>query len=222
MLYSPASLSAVIDTGRVESYATSLVYAGRPLQSNTDYNWTVTWWDAQGRCSGPSDAGVFHTALLGGDRDWSGVPWIAGDGNMLRRDFTLTTPPSAAHAFISGLGWFQLFVNGHRVGTDALSVGWTRYDKRDQYATYDVTKLLQAGDNTVGVLLGYGWRNDTAFKPRDGQTVGPYQRMLRMQVLDTTNARLVASDASWGITAGPIVMDSVRHVLCGGSNIEHA
>jgi alpha-L-rhamnosidase len=39
------------------------------------------------------------------------------------------------------------WLNGQRVGDQIFTPGYTTYDKRLQYQVYDVTALLQKGDN---------------------------------------------------------------------------
>src|SRR5205085_818792 len=65
------------------------------------------------------------------------------------------------------LGLYEAFINGQPVGDQWLAPGWTDYHKRLQYQTYDVTKLLRAGDNVLGIKLGDGWYSGT---------VGPWGR----------------------------------------------
>jgi len=65
--------------------------------------------------------------------------------------------PLRARAYIAGLGYYELRLNGRKIGDQVLDPGWTTYDKRVLYAAYDVTDALEAGANAVGILLGQGW-----------------------------------------------------------------
>lgn len=76
---------------------------------------------------------------------------------QLRREFALAGGVRRAVAFVSALGVYELRINGRRVGDHVLAPEWTDYSRRVQYQTYDVTKLLRAGPNAVGILLGDGW-----------------------------------------------------------------
>ena len=62
-----------------------------------------------------------------------------------------------ARLYISALGIYVASINGRRVTDDWLRPGWIDYRKRIQYQTYDVTELIQAGENVLGVALGDGW-----------------------------------------------------------------
>ncbi len=76
---------------------------------------------------------------------------------MLRRTFSLKGPIESARLYVTCHGLYETQINGRRVGDQVLTPGWTTYDKRLQYQTYDVTALVQAGENAIGVTLGDGW-----------------------------------------------------------------
>ena len=66
-------------------------------------------------------------------------------------------PIKRAIVSVTGLGLYELRINGRRVGDHVLAPEWTRYRNRIQYQTYDVTELLREGRNAVGAQLGGGW-----------------------------------------------------------------
>ena len=74
----------------------------------------------------------------------------------LRREFPLDKPVSLARLYATARGVYELYINGNRVGNDVLAPGWTDYDRRVQYQTYDVTDLVREGGNDLEVLLGNG------------------------------------------------------------------
>jgi alpha-L-rhamnosidase len=76
---------------------------------------------------------------------------------MLRRDFVAREPVKRAVLYCAARGFYEVALNGKRVGEDLLSGGYTQYNKRIQYQTYDVTEYLRAGPNVMGAMLGYGW-----------------------------------------------------------------
>src|SRR5689334_10282299 len=78
--------------------------------------------------------------------------------NELRKDFSIPSAVASAHAFVSGLGYYQLFLNGQNVDpTRKLDPAWTTFEKRTLYSTFDVTSVLSVGPNAIGVMLGNGW-----------------------------------------------------------------
>ncbi|CAF4645299.1 unnamed protein product, partial [Rotaria magnacalcarata] len=59
-----------------------------------------------------------------------------------------------------GIGYYELHVNGQPVDPSRkLDVGWTTYQQRTLYVSYDMTKFLTVGANAIGVFLGQGWYN---------------------------------------------------------------
>ncbi len=192
---SPVSAGDAWASGRVTSTKSGqIVYAGRPLESGKTYSWKVRTWDKEGRVSPWSAVASFDTGLF--DRaDWRGT-WIAG-GNQLRKKFPVSGAVKRARAYICGLGYYELRINGRKVGGNVLDPGWTTYDKRVLYVTYDVTPYLRQGQNAVGVMLGNGW-----FKSRI--------LLLQMNVeLEDGSVVSVVSDTTWKGADGPIVEDSI-------------
>lgn len=76
---------------------------------------------------------------------------------VFRKEFELASKPVRAFLHISALGLYEAEMNGRRVGDHILAPEWTDYDVRVQYQTYDVTSMLDAGKNAIGVTLGDGW-----------------------------------------------------------------
>ena len=97
--------------------------------------------------------------------DWK-AKWIARTTDiavkpapLLRREFNIDGHVKKARAYICGLGYYELYLNGKRVGDHILDPGYTRYDRRVLYVTYDVTEMLNSGQNAIGVILGNGFYN---------------------------------------------------------------
>ena len=94
-----------------------------------------------------------------GMKPWGEVGFIeerALPARMLRKEFDVASKPKRAMAYVSGLGLFELYVNGNKIGNQVLSPGLTDYDKHVQYVTFDVTSQLNAGRNAIGLMLGNG------------------------------------------------------------------
>ena len=183
------------DSGRVASPGfTQVAYAGKPLAGDTDYFWKVRFWDKDGKIGPDSAIARFSTGLFSNE-DWKGT-WIGG-ANHLRTEFKLGGPLVRAKAYVCGLGYYELRINGEKVGTHVLDPAWTTYGKRALYVTYDVTRLLQTGANAVGVILGDGWFKSRALRLRIQVELAGGQKMS------------VVSDGSWKAAAGPITADSI-------------
>ncbi|MFN3650627.1 MAG: family 78 glycoside hydrolase catalytic domain [Armatimonadota bacterium] len=229
---SPAQLRAgkadVWDSGRVESAESVQVpYGGRPLRSGERVYWRVRAWDTAGAPSPWSEAAWWEMGLLRPE-DWS-ARWIVrandtppadpyGDdpAPLLRREFTLKAKPARARVYVSGLGYYELRLNGERVGDRVLDPAWTTYSERVFYSVYDVTDRLQRGRNALGAMLGGGWYDPlplplfNRFNPRDVLPVGPMRLVLQLEVEYPDGSReRVVTDDSWKAAEGPVVRNSV-------------
>jgi len=134
---------------------------------------------------------------------------------LLRKTFTLPKPPASARVYICGLGYYELHLNGSKVGDHVLDPAFTRYDRRALYVTYDVTSQLKKGANALGVILGNGWFNMHTRCVWDFDKAPWRDRPALLCQLEITfddgSKTVVASDATWRVTTGPIVFDSIRN-----------
>lgn len=208
------------NSGKVESDRSIQVeYSGKPLQSRTRCWWKVRVWDQSGRVSDWSAPGMWSMGLLHAS-DWAGQ-WISGTTGLndaqavyLRRVVRLRQRPARATATISGLGYYQLYVNGRRVGHHVLDPGFTDYDKRVLYVTYDVTQLLQSGANAVGVILGNGWYHPITpdlFGFQNAPWRQPPKLLFNLEIQFPDGSHdTIASSPAWKWSTGPIVFNCIR------------
>ncbi len=183
------------DSGKVASgESVNVAYAGKALATGRTYYWKVRYWDSGDAASPYSAAARFDTGLLE-SADWH-AQWIGG-ANQFRKEFTLPGRLLRARAYVAGLGYYELRINGRKVGDHLLDPAWTTYDKRVLYAVYDITGRLRPGPNAVGVMLGEGWFKSRALRLRI------HVEMEGGQSVD------VATDTSWKSMPGPIRSDSV-------------
>lgn len=121
---------------------------------------------------------------------------------LVRKEFEIAKKVKRATAYVSGLGLFELYVNGSKIGDQVLSPGLTDYEKRTQYVTFDVTAQLRAGRNTIGLLLG----NGRYHAPRTTRNFGNPKALLQvdMEYEDGSKGQIVGDD-TWKLsTNGPI------------------
>ncbi|HEV7277815.1 MAG TPA: family 78 glycoside hydrolase catalytic domain [Devosiaceae bacterium] len=129
---------------------------------------------------------------------------------FLRKTFTLSSPGGAETLRISALGLYRAFINGRRVGADQLTPGWTSYWDRLSYQTYDVTALLEAGENTLDIWLGDGWYRSRMMWPRNeiintwGDKIGAIA-----ELRDGAGGLIVATDAGWQSGLTPILKSGI-------------
>ncbi len=183
------------DSGKVESDdSTQVAYKGKPLESGHAYDWKVRYWDSGGHASSYSAPAHLEMGLLSPE-EWKGQ-WIGG-ANQLRTELQVPGAVARARAYICGLGYYELRLNGAKVGNNDLDPAFTTYTKRELYSTYDVTPYLRHGANAVGVMLGEGWFGSRAL-------------MFQMNIELADGKRLtISSSTQWKAHNGPIVSDSI-------------
>ncbi len=237
------------DSGKVDSNQSSCVlYDGIPMQSNTTYYWKVRVWDRDGQVSNHSKIAKFHVALLDKD-DWQGK-WI-GSGSpkeprsergyfdsqtdsvtkcievdersrLLRKEFTLDKQIKNAWVYVSGLGYYELSINGKRVGDKVLNPSKTNYREQILYDVYDVTDQLRSGQNAVGIHLGNGWFNPLKkWWSWRMQWFGAKRAIFQLNLeFEDGSVKTFISDKSWKTAPGPVVSSSIYDGEVYDANIE--
>jgi alpha-L-rhamnosidase len=207
------------DSGITKSQQMLVVYDGKvPFAPFTRYYWTVQLWDQDGKKGKPSNVASFETGMIS-MKNWKGY-WIsdAHDQNYkpapyFRKDFNSRGKVKAARAYITAAGLFELTVNGNKVGNHRLDPMYTRFDKRNLYVTFDVTSLIQADGNTIGVLLGNGWYNHQStavwdFHKALWRNRPCFLMNLRLTYQDGT-AETISTGADWKTSGGPVIFNSI-------------
>jgi alpha-L-rhamnosidase len=207
------------DSGKVASSENAQnFYAGTPLTSWQQVFWQVRLWNGAGVASAWSSpatwtAGVMKTS------DWS-AQWITPStaatdvgSTLLRHNFTVK--PGLVRAVISaaGLGQYEMSFNGSRVGTDLISQSWTLYNKTVTYDTYDVTSLLQSGNNAIGFWLGNGMYNIPSSNRYNkiSQSFGPRQACAQLHLLysdGSVQTVATAADGTWKWSTAPVTFNT--------------
>lgn len=209
------------DSGRVASEESiNVIYAGSALESEKTYYWKIRIWDKDEKMSPWSKVAVFEMGLLNPD-DWKGR-WVKGEdygksifsdavrgrseiphGCLLRKKFIIDKEIARARVYVSGLGYYELYINGDKVGDSVLEPGWTDYKKRTLYSTYDVSRYVKKGKNVVGVILGNG-RHIEAYG------YGPPKTILQLNIEFTDGAsKSIVTDESWKSASGPILSNDI-------------
>ena len=153
----PDFTNILMDTGEDANLSSLDVRVTCPLQPRTRYYWRATVCADNGDTA--TNSAWFETAKM--DEPWQGK-WITPDmpkevTPVMRKSFTLEEKPQNARAYMTGLGLYELYINGVKAGDEYLTPNCTAYDKWMQYQTYDITDLLVQGENTIGVMMGNGW-----------------------------------------------------------------
>lgn len=215
-----------------------VIYKGKALKPATTYYWKVQVWDQHKKALAWSKTASFTTGLFS-QTDWKHAQWIGyedmhdtmrilpgvhGNGNklgdkakqrpvtpMFRKAFSIDKPVRSAMVYISGLGQYEMSVNGIRTGESFMAPGWTYYDKTCLYNTYDITRQLQAGNNVVGIVVGNGFHNINRERYRKLVTVFGMPKMISLLKITYTDGTVqtIVSDQSWKTAPSPIIYNSI-------------
>jgi len=227
------------DSGKIDSgQSVNVQYEGSKLKPGKRYFWKVKIWDEDGRESLWSEINWWQTGLFS-EKDWQGARWVSyevldpslrlvpgihGSGDNLgkkamkrpvipqfRKTFTIVKELQSATLFISGLGHYEAYVNGQKVGDSFLTPGWTDYDKTVFYNTYDVTSFLKKDKNVLGAVIGNGFYNINRERYRKLVIAYGYPKLiahLRLQYSDGSS-EIITTDESWRTVPSPITYTSI-------------
>lgn len=238
------------DSGKIESdHSNRVEYAGKKLNSRDECWWQVRVWDINGEVSDWSEVGFWRMGLLN-ELDWKakwiGAPWqgeetlpkpnnpnaelpeqLPPPAPLLRKSFNLEKEIESAVVFVTGLGYFELYLNGEKVGDDVLVPNQTNYGKRPDlinqniplpddfreykvmYLAYDVKNQLQKGKNAIGGILGNGFYNPAKYWAL-GYGTPRFLAQLHVRYADGSE-EIIVSDESWKAAKSPILMDMVYY-----------
>ena len=195
-------------------------YSGRPLKSRRECFWKVKIWTKNTE-SDWSKPAYWSMGLLNKNdwkAKWTGLdrsfPWDSItkmsrlSARYFRKDFKVNREVKKATVYICGLGLYELYINGKKIGNQVLSPSPTDYSKAVKYNTFDVTGNLKKGANAIGAILGNGrfFTMRQNYKPKKWHTFGFPKMLLQLEITFTDGSKeMVASDDSWKVFAdGPI------------------
>jgi alpha-L-rhamnosidase len=185
---------------QTSSHSTGISYEGPELTSRTRYFWKVRIWDSDDIVSNWSEPAFFEMGLLDQsdwNADWVGfTPGWTGRVLYFKRTFSFTKEARKARIYISGLGYYELFINGNRVGDHVLDPAVSDYNKRVYYVTYDVVDYLEK-ENALVVKLGPGWYG-----------IPKLRLQLEISFADGTN-ELITSTTIRNVTTGPVIRSGI-------------
>ena len=227
------------DSGKLNSDQSILVsYNGPELKSAQTYYWEVMVWNQDNQPSQWSEPASFHTGLIS-DSDWAGAKWIGyrdllpelkvvpgihGNGDqmgqlgllrpvvpLLRKEFEASGEIESAMLFISGLGQYEAFINGKKVGNSFLAPGWTNYDKTVFYNSYNVTQMLHNGQNVLGAIVGNGFYNINRERYRKIVIAYGEPKLIAQLRINYKNGnqKIIVSGTDWKVAPSPITFTSI-------------
>lgn len=213
----------IFDTGACKTASSLGVPVEIALEPRTRYFWRVTVMGDNGELV-TSDTAWFETAKL--DEPFTAQrisPCLAPDtAPYMRRAFEITGEVLSARAYFTGLGIYELYLNGEKANDEYLAPGCTAYDSWIQYQTYDVTDLIHTGENVIGAILGNGWAKgrfgfdgvvgdyETNFpgKPCNMYTE-EYLLFGELHVTTTQGETVIVTDESWQCAPNPLTFGNI-------------
>lgn len=223
------------DSGKIPSdRSVQVKYAGSSLSSEQDCFWKVRVWDQDGKASDWSQSAHWSMGLLKPEA-WK-AKWIQqqnpapenADKDVLvksifplpifRKDFYVKPDIKSAKVHTSGLGHYELFLNGSKVGNHFLDPAWSVYEKTVYYNTFDITDTLKDGNNAFGVMLGKGFYNTKGDRRVHFVDVyRPLKLILQAHIVYQDGSRqTIVSDDSWKYIRGPLT----HCAILGGSSYD--
>ena len=232
------------DSKKVKSEQSTFVkYSGKEIKALQTYYWKVRIWDEKGEVSNWSEIQKFETALIQ-DSNWGASKWITlkkdtrtskhsyrdyKRGNMkkgkpvkgfaagyFRKEIDLNKDVENAQVYICGLGYYELYLNGEKVGDHVLDPAPSNFDKQAYYVNYDITEQVQTGKNAFGIVLGNGFYGQNISWNRDpesnkkGVSYGPptVRCLVKLNYTDGTSEDFY-TDQNWKEATGPIVFNNI-------------
>lgn len=228
------------DSGKVKSSESSHIkYVGKPLRSSSDYYWKVRVWDKDDQMSQYTKLAHFATALMD-SQEWR-AKWIGrgpvkepvvrwgtdfqekdlvkitdmvpdNQSTLLRKEVLLVKPVKRVKIHICGLGLYELYVNGSKIGKTREHVPLkTDYSKQVLYNSYDITDKMAKGGNAIGIMLGNGWFNpQKKYWDWRMQWWGSPKAIVQIYITyEDGSEKIVISDQSWKTSVGPIVSSCI-------------
>lgn len=211
----------VWNSGKINSsQSIHIKYTGKELQSGRGYFWKVRSFTNKGATEW-SESAYWSMGLLN-KNDWK-AKWIGYDkaspwdsitqwsrlsARYLRKEFQTNAAVTKATVYISGLGLYELFINGKRIGAQVLAPNPSDYRKSFFYNTHDVTGQIRDGKNAIATVLGNGrfFTMRQNYKPQKHNTFGYPKLLLQLEIEYGDGKKLViVSDETWKLSVdGPI------------------
>jgi alpha-L-rhamnosidase len=214
-----SNVKTIWQSGKIQSGESVLIsYAGPELKSGQRYFWQVKIWDNKSRESKWSETAFFEMGLLYLN-EWK-AKWIEFEGDTnryapsphFRKEISIDKNILKAVVYVTSHGYYELHLNGKKVGDQMLTPGWTSYGKRLQYQVYDVTSQVIKGNNAIGAVLGDGWYRGTLAWGNNWAIYGKRLGLLMQLKITYTDGTesLIITDESWkGNNDGAIRMSDI-------------
>ncbi|MCL2361081.1 MAG: glycoside hydrolase family 78 protein [Defluviitaleaceae bacterium] len=218
----------VYDSGMnasLDSRGVNLPFSLAPM---TRYFWTITVEGDKGDTA-TSDINWFETAKM--DSPWEAM-WITPPWNQtgddcthpyIRKQFSVDKKVAKARAYITGMGIYELHINGSRIVDEYLTPDCNTYDAWVQYQTFDITESMLNGDNTIGVMMANGWAKGRfgTFKNHHVPYTNRFLLICEIHVeYSDGSVDIIGTDEDWLCTSSPILFDNIYDGIIYDANAE--
>jgi len=196
----------------------NIEYAGDELKPMQRVYWQVRVWDNENKATKWSEPAYWEMGIMKPEL-WT-ASWITMENekvfngskpaHFLRKDFSTSKKVKSARVYVSSLGLYELYINGKKVGDQLFTPGWTSYNKRIQYQTYDVTSMLQT-KNAIGAILGDGWyRGNIGWQDQRNYYGGKLALIAQLHISYTDGTdEIIETGEGWKATTGPIIFSDI-------------
>jgi len=226
---SDSSMQNIIyDSGTKEDLDSRGVCLPIILSPMTRYYWTVTVTGDEGDTAA-SEINWFETAKMETPwiAKWITPPWKQyGDycrHPYIRKQFSVEKKVVNARAYISGMGIYELYINGERIGNEYLTPYCNTYDAWVQYQTFDITNVLSQGENAIGVMLANGWAKGRFGTFRRVNVPYTYQFSLICEIhlsFGDGSTAVLGTNNDWMCKTSPILFDNIYDGVIYDANLE--
>ncbi len=180
----------------------------------TRYYWTVKVWGYAGD-EAISEVNWFETGKR--EESWQAI-WITPvweDKNLhpyMRKSFYINSKIKSARAYVTGMGLYELEINGTRIGEELLTPYCNTYDAWVQYQTYDITEAMKEGNNAVGAMLNNGWAKGRfgTFGDLNTPYCDRFALLCELRItMEDGSVQIIGTDTDWKCKPSPIVADGI-------------
>lgn len=130
---------------------------------------------------------------------------------LFRKSFNLNSTIESASINICGLGHYELYINGNKIGDRFLAPGWSFYQKHYLYNSYDITESLKKGDNVIGAIVGNGFYNINNERYRKLVIAYGYPKLIFNITVTYSDGSIknIISDDRCKVSPSPITFSSI-------------
>jgi alpha-L-rhamnosidase len=206
------------NSGKVQStQSVNVEYLGTALLPIQRVYWQVRIWDQNGEPTNWSTTAFWESGLFK-PQNWK-ASWISSPLDQpgekirpciyFRKEFPVLKKIRSARIYVSALGLYELYLNGEKVSDQLFTPGWTSYNKRIQYQTYDITSLLSA-QNVLGAILADGWYRGNLGKDNRNYYGSETAFIAQLQINYTdSSSEVITTDETWKTSMGTILSSDI-------------